>query len=187
MSYTLQKPYTQIQKSDFIVLHNHQNGRKIEETDTALYALEADEIMQDGEPVQNPNYAQEQLAAAKESKLKEINTAKEQAFKAGFYFNEKHFDCDDRAQTRLSAQFATAKPDTDIIWLDYDYCPVTFTHEQFVQLCNTATSIVSAIEFLTGQYLSSVESAASIEDVNNITPNYTSDAINTFLSQNDNE
>ncbi len=187
MSYTLQKPYTQIQKADFIVLHNHQNGRKIEETPEALYALEVDEIMQDGEPVQNPNYAQEQLAAVKEAKLQEINTAKEQAFKAGFYFNEKHFDCDDRAQTRLSAQFAIAKPDTDIIWLDYDYSPVTFTYDQFVQLCNTATNIVSAIEFLTGQYMNSVESAASTEDVNNITPNYTSDAINTFLLQNDNE
>ena len=73
MSYTLQKPYTQIQKADFIVLHNHQNGRKIEETPEALYALEADEIMQDGEPVKNPDYAQEQLAAAKEAKIQEAS------------------------------------------------------------------------------------------------------------------
>lgn len=71
MSYKLEKPYTDIKRADFVVLHNHQHGRKIEETQTALYALEPDEIMQDGEPVQNPNYAQEQLTAAKEAKIQE--------------------------------------------------------------------------------------------------------------------
>ena len=61
MSYILQKPYTDKQRADFIVLHNHQNCRKIEETSAALYALEEDEIMQDGQPVKNPDYESEQL------------------------------------------------------------------------------------------------------------------------------
>jgi hypothetical protein len=30
MSYKLEQPYTDKQRADFIVLHNHQNGRKIE-------------------------------------------------------------------------------------------------------------------------------------------------------------
>ena len=60
MSYKLEHPYTDKQKADFIVLHNHNNGREIAETQTALYALEADEIMQNGVPVVNPNYEQEQ-------------------------------------------------------------------------------------------------------------------------------
>lgn len=53
MSYKLQKPYTQTQKADFIVLHNHQNGRNIEETPSALYALEAWEVLEDGTVVDN--------------------------------------------------------------------------------------------------------------------------------------
>ena len=71
MSYKLNKPYTDKDRADFIVLHNHNNGRIIEETETALYALEPDEIMQEGLPVKNPDYETEQLAYAKESKTQE--------------------------------------------------------------------------------------------------------------------
>ena len=61
MSYTLAKPYTDKQKSDFIVAHNHNNGLIIKETETALYALESNEIMgEDNIPVINPNYETEQ-------------------------------------------------------------------------------------------------------------------------------
>lgn len=60
MSYKLEKPYTEEQYADFVVEHNHNNGRKIEETETALFALEANEILEDGQPVINPNYEEEQ-------------------------------------------------------------------------------------------------------------------------------
>ena len=49
MSYKLEKPYTEEEYADFVVEHNHNNGMKIEETETALYALEANEILVDGE------------------------------------------------------------------------------------------------------------------------------------------
>ena len=73
MSYKLEKPYTDKERADFVVLYNHNQGLIIEETDTALYALEADEIMQNGAPVKNPNYAAEQLAQARAAKYKEAN------------------------------------------------------------------------------------------------------------------
>ena len=38
MSYKLEKPYTELQYADFVVEHNHNNGRKIAETDNAVYA-----------------------------------------------------------------------------------------------------------------------------------------------------
>ena len=63
MSYKLEKPYTEIERADFIVLHNHQNNRKIEETDKALFALEDNEIMVDGEPQINPDYEEKQRQA----------------------------------------------------------------------------------------------------------------------------
>ncbi len=40
MSYKLEKPCTEKQRTDFIVEYNHNNGLVIEETDKALYALE---------------------------------------------------------------------------------------------------------------------------------------------------
>ena len=65
MSYKLEKPYTLPERCDFIALYNHQQGLNIEETETALYALERNEIMQDGVPVINPNYEVEQAAIRK--------------------------------------------------------------------------------------------------------------------------
>ena len=56
MSYKLEKPYTDTQYADFVVEHNHNNGLVIEETETALYALEANEIMVDGEPQVDADY-----------------------------------------------------------------------------------------------------------------------------------
>ncbi len=66
MSYKLNKPFTKKQKNDFIVDYNHNQGLRIEETGTALYALEPNEIMQDGEVIINPDYEQEQAQKERE-------------------------------------------------------------------------------------------------------------------------
>lgn len=66
MSYKLLKPYTDEQYADFVVEHNHSNGRNIEETETALFALEANEILVDGEPVIDPDYEAKQAQAEAE-------------------------------------------------------------------------------------------------------------------------
>lgn len=62
MSHKLEKPYTDKQRADFIVLHNHQNGRKIEEgVNGELFALEPYEKLVDGEVIDNTQeYEQEQ-------------------------------------------------------------------------------------------------------------------------------
>ena len=114
----------------------------------------------------------ELLAEAKQVKTEEINNSKETAFKAGFYFNNAHFDCDDRAQIRLSAQLAISKQEDTIVWLDYDYNPVTLTYEQFVQMCAVATSIVSNIEFETSELLAAVDNAQSIAELELLAVNY---------------
>ena len=61
MSYKLDKPFTQQQKNEFLDKYNRdENMLRIEETETALYALEANEIMVDGEPVIDPEYEAKQ-------------------------------------------------------------------------------------------------------------------------------
>ena len=62
MSYKLTKPYTEKQKLNFIVQYNHNKNLTIEETTEALYALEANEIMVDGEPQVDPDYEAKQDA-----------------------------------------------------------------------------------------------------------------------------
>ena len=78
MSYKLEYPYTEQERLDFIVQYNHQQGLRIETVDNFVeeeiedvsyptyYALEANEIMEGGEPVINPNYEAEQEQKEKE-------------------------------------------------------------------------------------------------------------------------
>ena len=72
MSYKLEYPYTEQERLDFIVQYNHNQGLRIETVDNFVeeetedvnyptyFALEANEIMEGGEPVVNPNYEAEQ-------------------------------------------------------------------------------------------------------------------------------
>ena len=76
MSYKLEKPYTSRQYADFIIEHNHRGGRLIKETETAVYALEDNEMMgEDGEPIINPNY---EAICAEKSRLARIEEIKQE-------------------------------------------------------------------------------------------------------------
>ena len=72
MSYKLQKPFKEYDKYDFIVKYNHQQGLKLEETEKAFFALEKNEIMQNGEPIINPNYENEQQEKVRQEKITEL-------------------------------------------------------------------------------------------------------------------
>lgn len=72
MSYKLEKPYTEKQKADFIVEYNHNQGLKIEETNSCLYALNDNEIMENNAPIQNQNYDFEQSKFLKEKQKQQI-------------------------------------------------------------------------------------------------------------------
>ena len=87
MSYELKHPYTEEERANFIVEYNHNQGLLIEETDEAIYALEANEIMVDGKPEVNPNYEEEQAKARQkefENKFFEI-PAIDGIFQGGYY------------------------------------------------------------------------------------------------------
>lgn len=65
MSYRLNKPFTAEEKDNFIFKYNqdcfHEGYHcRIEETDKALFALEPNEIMVDGEPVIDPDYEEKE-------------------------------------------------------------------------------------------------------------------------------
>lgn len=66
MAYTLNKPYAEQERIDFIVEYNHNKSLKIEETDNALIALEHNEIIQNGIPIVDPEYDNKQKQKEKE-------------------------------------------------------------------------------------------------------------------------
>ncbi len=67
MSYKLNNPYTEAQRLDFIVQYNHNQGLRIEEGVTGLYALEVWEILEGDEIIDN----KEAWEAEQERKEKE--------------------------------------------------------------------------------------------------------------------
>lgn len=69
MSYELLKPYTQEQRNNFIVTYNYNQGLQVVETDSALYALEANEIMVNDKPMVDPEYDEKQTEKRKQSFL----------------------------------------------------------------------------------------------------------------------
>ena len=104
MSYKLDKPYTDDERADFIVLHNYNNRRKIEETDDAIYALEPGEKLENGEIVPDTDYPARQLAEAKAAKLTQNKEAYEAALKSGVAYKNTLFDCDTLAAVRIMGQ-----------------------------------------------------------------------------------
>ena len=67
MSYKLEKPISIQERADFIVEYNHNKGLQIEETGLALYALEAWELLEGDEVIDNTEaYEAEQAQKEKE-------------------------------------------------------------------------------------------------------------------------
>lgn len=182
MSYKLNKPYTDKQRADFIVEHNHNNGLLIQETDTALYALEAWELLEGDTVIDNTQaYEAEQLAKAKESKTQEatdkaysfeekdalitVNATNLKTRASGTY----HIEGNLTNNIKMSA-YAQALGDTDVVpWNTKENVNVLLNKTA----CLTLTSLMSqlnaklwTVDFPT--YLAQIESCQTAEEVNAI-------------------
>ena len=72
MSYKLEKPCSETDRTNFIVEYNHKKGLKIEETKNALFALEANEILSSDKVIIDENYEQKLANERKETFEKEF-------------------------------------------------------------------------------------------------------------------
>lgn len=73
MSYKLDKPCTDKQRADFIVEYNHQQGLTIQETDTALYALEEWEKLEGDTVIDNSEEYQQEQAQKELERIAMLN------------------------------------------------------------------------------------------------------------------
>lgn len=81
MSYELKKPYTDTQRIDFIVEYNHNLGLRIEETETALYALEAWEDIQEGIVVDNTEEYNKELEQKEKERIGHLSLTRGDVFR----------------------------------------------------------------------------------------------------------
>lgn len=145
-------------------------------------------IFINGEIILNPDYDNELLNQAKESKISKINESKEQAFKSGIIFKNEHFDCDDRAQDRTGNRLLLlqAMPVETLEWLDYNYKPVVLTSTEFQHLCAAIFERIQFIEFKTGELFDAVNAAQTLEELEAVEITYTADSESTEQEGQDN-
>ncbi len=62
----LKKPYTQLQRADFVCLNCYKKHLKLFETETALYAIKENEIVINDEIVEDANFEENQKKKRKE-------------------------------------------------------------------------------------------------------------------------
>ena len=177
MSNVLLKPYTEDERARFIC----DNGDlRFEETETALFALEDNEIIVDGEPAVNPDYEQEQLEKAKNLKLQEnddkANTALNRTFTifigedrvpCEFIYNEKtERNLNSSAIGFLAGQFETKQ------WTDEQGTTVELTAEDVATVLLTFNDFANAIWAKWGEFKQRIEQAEAIEELENIVIDY---------------
>ena len=93
MSYKLDKPYTDKQRADFIVKYNHNQGLDIQETDTALYALEAWEQLLNDEVIDNTEEYEQEQAQKEAQRIAMLNLTAADVERA--IYKAKGLDFDD--------------------------------------------------------------------------------------------
>lgn len=188
MSYILEKPYTENEYADFIVLHNHNNRRKIEETETALYALEAWEVLEGDTVVDNTQtYKAEQFALAKEAKIQEatdkaysfeekdalitVNATNMKTRASGVY----HIEGNLTNNIKMSAYASTLDDTTVVPWNTKENVNILLNKAA----CQTLTSLMSqlnaklwTVDF--PAYLAQIDACETVEEINAINIEYQS-------------
>jgi len=72
MSHKLAKPYTTEEYENFIVEYNHNKNLRIEETITDVFALEENEILQEGMPILDPEFETKKQETQRQNRIKTI-------------------------------------------------------------------------------------------------------------------
>ena len=161
----LNKPYTNKQRTDFIVQQNHRNGYTIEETDKALIAWgKTDE---------------ENLNEVKTSKYNEINNGARIYLESGEALFEvaegKHIEATDGNIAKLSAyalSFMTGVQ-SEVYWNTKEDETIALTQEQLTQALmglGEVQATVWNVKF--PYYLKQLENATTVEEVNAINVDY---------------
>ncbi|MCR5265162.1 MAG: DUF4376 domain-containing protein [Cyanobacteria bacterium RUI128] len=172
MSYELLKPYTVPEKVDFISFHNGQNDREIFENDVALYALEPDEMVKNGEIVVNPDYDKEVLGRAKADKIEENDTLRDTALLGGVTYNNVLFDSDTDQKTNLIGTIMLMSDTDTVVWYGMDNQGLLCTKADLMEIGGLITELHSFCWQNNAFIKEQIEQAGSIADLENIEIKY---------------
>lgn len=78
--YKIEKPLSIQERADFIVEYNHNKGLKIEETDLAMYALEAWELLEGDEVIDNTEAWEAEQELKERERIAQLKLTKREVF-----------------------------------------------------------------------------------------------------------
>ena len=174
MGYKLEKPYTDIQRADFVCLHQGLNY--YEDDNCIIMYLDTEKIV-DGEAVdmsQTPEYIAGQLAKAKADKLQENTTKRDARLIAGVTYKNILFDSDQDQKINLSA-IASNMSDTDIItWFGKDgVSSLSCTKADIEAIGKLIIALTQDVwSNLNPAYINKINACKTIEELNKIEIDY---------------
>lgn len=172
MSYKLEQPYTEEERANFIVEYNHNQGLLIEETDEALYALEPNEIMVDGEPTINPNYEAEQAQIKRKELVQTIYEIKAKKAYGGVIINDLLvFETNQISITSTVASLALMSDTSTSNWKFYTIDGQPYSQEitkaELFGIASFGQAMINDCFAVEGQYNEKLKEA-TIEQLNDV-------------------
>lgn len=155
---TLQKPYTDIERADFIVENNHQKGYEIRETEDELQAWGADD--------------NDLLLARKEQRIAENDNLRDTALLGGITYNNVLFDSDTDQKINLLATVNMMSDEDTIVWFGMDNKGLLCTKADLMAIGGLITELHSFCWQNNAYIKEQIEQAETIEEVNGIEISY---------------
>lgn len=156
---TLLKPYTEAQRLDFIVEQNHKLGYEIRETQNALEAWGKDN--------------EEKLADAKQVKVSENDTARDEALNGGVTYKGVLFDSDTDQKVNLLATVGSMSDEATVVWFGMDNTPLVCTKEDLTNIGGLITQLHTFCWTKNAEIKAEIGYASTIEEVEAIEIDYT--------------
>lgn len=162
----LDKPYTEIQRLDFIVDNNYSKGYEIRETENALQACGAD--------------AEEQLEQAKQAKYAENETIRDAFLVSGVIYRDILWDSDIEQKLNISVQVANMDDEDVVTWVAMDgVTSLECSKEDLLNIGMLLTQMTAYVwQFKNPEIKTAINDAQSLEELEAIKIVYSLDEIN---------
>ena len=165
----LNKPYTENEFINFIVLQNHKNGYTIEETDNALLAWgKSDEEILEQVKLEKHDENQKALDKARTSHV----------FTVTLQNQECEFDTTDKTQADLNSAAISASMGQPWLWTTNNRITLSLTVEDIQIVSLAYMQSVNADIAKWTEFEEQIEQATTLETINAIVIDYTTDLAN---------
>ena len=173
MSYKLEKPYTDIQRADFVC--EHQGLNYYEDDNCIIMYLNSESVI-DGvvtDISQTPEYIAEELKKAKEVKLQENITKRDEYLLAGVVYKDVLFDSDTDQKINLQFYIPNMNDTDTVIWFGKDNQQLECTKEDLLAIGGLIGSLTNKVWSVQNPaYIEQINNAKTIEELNAININY---------------